>query len=134
MLKCAESEVPIVICARSNSYFGKVPPIKRMLDSGVEIAIGTDNAMLGDPDMRSEAAAFTDILVSQGGFAHDAMGPMLTNGRKILNTHNKIYVNAGMTADLTVLPYSGRFRMESLLQNRGLIFRYESKGMKTNEF
>jgi cytosine/adenosine deaminase-related metal-dependent hydrolase len=133
LLKCAESEVPIVVCARSNAYFGKVPPIKRMMDCGVDVAIGTDNAMLCSPDMRSEAASFMNVLTSQGGLASDVSGPMFSNGRKILYTQNKVSVHAGMRADLTVLPYSGEFRMDGLLQNRGLIFRYEARRNK-NEF
>jgi len=127
LLKCAESEVPIVVCARSNLYFGKVPPVKRMLDCGVDIAIGTDNAMLCEPEMRSEASAFMDVLSSQGGSADEIIGPLFKNGRKLLYSHNRICVSAGMPADLTVLPYDGKFRMEDILRNRGLIFRYEPK-------
>ena len=127
LLKCAESEVPIVVCARSNLYFGKVPPVKRMLDCGVDIAIGTDNAMLCEPEMRSEASAFMDVLSSQGGSADEIIGPLFKNGRKLLYSHNRICVSAGMPADLTVLPYDGKFRMEDILRNRGLIIRYEPK-------
>jgi len=124
LLKCAESEVPVVVCARSNLYFGKVPPVKRMLDCGVDVAIGTDNAMLCDPDMRSEASAFRDVLLSQGGSANDVVDPLFRNGRKILYPHNKIHTSVGMTADLTVLPCSGGSRIEDVLGNSGPIFRY----------
>ncbi|MDR2698153.1 MAG: amidohydrolase family protein [Candidatus Methanoplasma sp.] len=124
LLKCAEAEVPIVVCAGSNRYFKKTPPIKRMLDCGVDVAIGTDNAMLRGPDMRSEAAVFMDVLLSQGGSVDDVTDPMLKNGRKLLYPHNKIHVSVGTAADLTVLPCSGGFRMDRVLQNRDPIFRY----------
>ncbi|MCL1811510.1 MAG: amidohydrolase family protein [Methanomassiliicoccaceae archaeon] len=127
LLKCAEAEVRVVVCTRSNQYFGKVPPIKRMLDCGVDVAIGTDNAMLCDTDMRSEALAFRDVLVSQGGSADDVMEPMLTTGRKILYPHNKIHISVGMTAELTVLPCRGAFRMDDILRNREPVFRYRPK-------
>ncbi|MDR0309550.1 MAG: amidohydrolase family protein [Candidatus Methanoplasma sp.] len=125
LLKCAESEVPVVVCARSNLYFSKTPPIKRMLDCGVDIAIGTDNAMFGGPDMRLEASAFRGVLLSQGGSADDIVGPLFRNGRKILYPHNKICVAAGMKADLSVFPCSGEFRIEEMLQSSGPVFRYE---------
>ena len=124
ILKCAETDVPIVVCARSNSFFRLIPPIKRMMDCGVDIAIGTDNAMLCDPDMRSEASAFRDVLLKQGGSEEDIIAPMLTNGRKLLYPNNKIYVTAGMTADLTVLPYAGEFRINGILTCKDSIFRY----------
>ncbi|MCL2032668.1 MAG: amidohydrolase family protein [Methanomassiliicoccaceae archaeon] len=124
LLKCAETEVPIVVCARSNLYFKKMPPVKRMFDCGADVAIGTDNAMFGGPDMRSEASAFRDVLLSQGGSAEDVADPMFSNGRKILYPGNKIHISVGMPADLTVLPCSGRFDMNEILQNRGPIFRY----------
>jgi len=131
MLKCAESEVPVVVCARSNIYYKKVPPLKKMIDCGVDIAIGTDNAMLCNPDMRSEASAFRDILLSQGGSVDDITDPMFKNGRKILYPHNKIHVSVGMTADLTVLPCAGEFRIEDILRNRDLIYRYEPEKEET---
>lgn len=31
-LKCADADIPIVICPRSNAYFGKVPKILSMLE------------------------------------------------------------------------------------------------------
>jgi len=130
LLKCAETDTPIVVCARSNLFFGKKPPIKRMMDCGVDIAIGTDNAMFGEPDMRLEASAFTDIFLQQGGTADDVLGPMFINGRKILYPGNKIHVSEGMSAVLTVLPCSEEFRMGEILRNRDPVFRYGPKGEK----
>jgi cytosine/adenosine deaminase-related metal-dependent hydrolase len=130
LLKCAEAEVPIVVCTRSNLYFGKVPPIKRMLDCGVDVAIGTDNAMLCEPDLRSEAGAFLNVLISQGGHINDVIDPMFRCGRKILYPHNKIHITVGTTADLAVLPYSGGFRMEGVLRDKGPAFRYEPNRSK----
>jgi hypothetical protein len=77
--------------------------------------------------MRSEASAFRDVLVSQGGSADDVMEPMLRVGRKILYPHNKIHVSAGMTAELTVLPCSGEVCMDGILRNRGPVFSYRPK-------
>ncbi|MBS3790710.1 MAG: amidohydrolase family protein [Candidatus Thermoplasmatota archaeon] len=51
---CAEQEVPIVICPRSNMFFGKIPDIPKMLDSGVTLSLGTDNAMITNSNMFRE--------------------------------------------------------------------------------
>lgn len=124
LLKCAEQEVPVVVCARSNRYFGIVPPIKRMIDCGVDVAIGTDNAMLCGPDMRSEAAVFGEILASQGGNFNDVLDCMVKNGRKILYPHNKIILSERTPADLVVLPCSPGDDVEHILRSKRHIFRY----------
>ena len=127
LLKCAETEVPIVICARSNLYFKRTPPIKRILNSGVDIALGTDNAMLCEPNFRAEASVFKDILVSQGGDAEDVIGPTFIQGRKILYPDNRVYLSVGMVADLTILPYRKKFTIDGILDCKEEIFRYTTK-------
>lgn len=67
LLKCAEAEVPVVVCPTSNRYFGKEPPIARAQACGVDLGIGTDNGMLCRPDMVSEAAEFVRVARAQGG-------------------------------------------------------------------
>jgi len=85
MAKCAEAEVPVVVCPTSNAYFGKIPPAARMLDNGVEISIGTDNGMLCEPDMIGEARALSQILQSQGGDPADAWKSLSGFPSKLLN-------------------------------------------------
>jgi cytosine/adenosine deaminase-related metal-dependent hydrolase len=123
--KCAETEVPVVICAGSNTYFGKVPPIKRMLDCGADVAIGTDNAMIRRPDLRSEAALFRDILVSQGGDPEDVWKALLRTGRNILYSEKEMYLSAGKPADITVLPCNGGLSANGVLDNREKISRFD---------
>ena len=46
-LKAVKSaEISIVVCPRSNSYFGNLPPLTKMLELGIDIGFGTDNGML----------------------------------------------------------------------------------------
>lgn len=66
IVKCAEAEVPIVVCPTSNAYFGKVPPIARAEFLGADLAIGTDNGMLRSPDMVDEASRFVAVACAQG--------------------------------------------------------------------
>ncbi|MCQ2071191.1 MAG: amidohydrolase family protein [archaeon] len=58
---CRDNDVPIVICPRSNRFFGKTTPVKRMVQADVDLALGTDNAMLCSPDLRPEAALMSDL-------------------------------------------------------------------------
>ncbi len=55
----ADEGVPIVLCPRSNAFFGKMPSIPLMLEKGIKLMLGTDNGMLCAPDMfREMEAAF----------------------------------------------------------------------------
>ncbi|MBI5001277.1 MAG: amidohydrolase family protein [Euryarchaeota archaeon] len=51
---CAGLEIPVVVCPRSNAFFGTRPPMERMLAAGITIALGTDNAMLARPNIWEE--------------------------------------------------------------------------------
>ncbi|MEF8832502.1 MAG: amidohydrolase family protein [Candidatus Thermoplasmatota archaeon] len=51
---CAEHDVPVVICPRSNMFFGKIPDIPKMLESGVTLSLGTDNAMITNSNIFRE--------------------------------------------------------------------------------
>lgn len=100
--KCADAGVPVVVCARSNLYFGLVPPIKDMLDAGVRVAVGTDNAMICSADSGAELDAFADVLMSQGGERPDAVRCLAEGGKKILNDSANIGLKAGAEADISV--------------------------------
>jgi len=55
----ADADIPVAVCCRSNFLLGVAssgenPPIREMVDAGVEILIGTDNVMFVQPDMMQE--------------------------------------------------------------------------------
>lgn len=52
----ADQGVPIVICPRSNRFFGIKTPVMQMIEAGCHLAIGTDNGMLQDGDLMQELA------------------------------------------------------------------------------
>ena len=108
MRMCADHNVPIVSCPRSNMFFGIVPPLDRMISSGADVAIGTDNAMLCVPDMREEAKAFLEILERKGCDSHHMVHSLLVNCRKVLYGRYGLNMQVGMPADITVFPSSGR--------------------------
>lgn len=51
----AEARVPVVLCPRSNALFGRAPPAREMLDLGVGLALGSDNAMFHELDVLLDA-------------------------------------------------------------------------------
>ncbi len=54
MRKVAEAGIPVVVCPSSNMFFGKIPPVRRMMDAGIKVALGTDNLMLNPPSILRE--------------------------------------------------------------------------------
>jgi len=44
--KVKAAGIAIVVCPRSNAYFGNLPPLERMIDLGIDLGFGTDNGML----------------------------------------------------------------------------------------
>lgn len=120
MRKCADAGVPIVVCARSNRFFGIVPPIKRMLNAGCDVALGTDNAMLCGPDMRPEAAEFASVLSAQGGDPSDVWRCLVEGGKKILNQPSLIALAKKTEEEIVVLPCPGG-SPESALASGGAV-------------
>lgn len=103
--RCADENVPISICPSSNLYFGMVPPVARMLDAGVDVCLGTDNAMLfPSADIFTEARVLSGLLETQGRDPMAAYGILIACGHKVLY-HDPITPHeTGSTADITVFP------------------------------
>ena len=95
MRKCADRDVPVVVCATSNLYFGKVPPISRMVSAGLTLSVGTDNAMLCPPDILREASVFTSVATEQGCPSDVGYGALFVGGSKCLITRSRIGFNIG---------------------------------------
>ena len=49
--RVSEEGIPIVVCLRSNAFFSLKPDVELMKKVGVELLIGTDNAMLNTPNI-----------------------------------------------------------------------------------
>ncbi len=69
---CADREIPIVICPRSNWLLGVAgssarPPVQRMLSLGCRIYLGTDNVMFVQPNMLQEMAFLSVVYRFPGG-------------------------------------------------------------------
>jgi cytosine/adenosine deaminase-related metal-dependent hydrolase len=49
-----ENNIPIVICPRSNDFFGLKTNFKLLKQMGIDLMIGTDNAMINTPNILDE--------------------------------------------------------------------------------
>jgi cytosine/adenosine deaminase-related metal-dependent hydrolase len=54
ILTVKENKIPIVICPRANSFYGLKPNYKLLKNVGINIILGTDNAMLNSPIILDE--------------------------------------------------------------------------------
>ncbi|MDR0981047.1 MAG: amidohydrolase family protein [Methanocalculaceae archaeon] len=64
--EAADRNIPLVICPRSNWILGGTdiatrPPIRKMIDAGCTLWLGTDNVMFAAPDMFAECAFLTTV-------------------------------------------------------------------------
>ncbi len=102
--RCAQLDVPVVVCARSNMFFGMVPPLARMVQHHVVVALGTDNAMISMPDMFVEAEFVGRLLRQQGISRLDCVLSMVaSNGRKIINQSPLMEIVPDRPMDLMVV-------------------------------
>jgi cytosine/adenosine deaminase-related metal-dependent hydrolase len=101
---CAQESIPIVVCPRSNLFFGKMPPLKEMIEAGVTLALGTDNAMFSVPDMLTEMEFAGRLLRHQGIRNVDCVIDMaVKTGRKILNQKVAIGIEPDSPCDFMVV-------------------------------
>lgn len=102
--RCAQLDMPVVVCPRSNMFFGMAPPLARMIKAGVTVALGTDNAMISMPDLFVEMEFVGRLLRQQGIGRLDCVLPMaFSNGRKIINRGQLLEFEPDRACDLMVV-------------------------------
>ena len=101
---CAENDVPIVVCPRSEVFFGHIPDIPKMLEKGVTLALGTDNAMLNSPYSLLREMEFAYKISKLKGWvdAKEILRMVLQNPRKVLNVGDDICLGLGKDANFIV--------------------------------
>jgi len=81
--KVKENNIPIVICPRSNSFFGMKPKYELLKKIGLTLLIGTDNCMINTPNILEEIAFIrsqTNVFSLEKLFDLATISP-----RKVLN-------------------------------------------------
>jgi cytosine/adenosine deaminase-related metal-dependent hydrolase len=77
----ADRDIPVVVCPRSNRFFGNKTPIRALVHAGCHVAIGTDNGMLQDGDLLQELALLRQW---DPGLPEELLLRMLTFGGRAL--------------------------------------------------
>lgn len=70
----ADARVPVALCPRSNARFGAFPDWRAMLDEGVRLSLGSDNAMLHELGVLHDAR----LLAARGMARKDALALALS--------------------------------------------------------
>ncbi|MEM2943670.1 MAG: amidohydrolase family protein [Methanomassiliicoccales archaeon] len=105
---CAHEGIPVVICPRSNMLFGKIPPISKMIEKGVKIALGTDNAMFVLPDVLQEMEFAARLLRQQGlKDLNGLLKSIIETGREISGISDKVEFSEGEVCDFMVIESKG---------------------------
>jgi cytosine/adenosine deaminase-related metal-dependent hydrolase len=108
---CTSANVAIVVCCRSNLFFGREPPLAEMVRSGATVALGTDNAMICLPDILLEMEFAGRLLRKQGITNLRPVFDMATeNGRKLLNEKSPMTIDGiepGQPCDFMVIRSHG---------------------------
>ncbi|MCX6688796.1 MAG: amidohydrolase family protein [Methanoregula sp.] len=94
--ECADREIPVVVCPRSNWILGvtttsRHPPVKKMLEHKCTVLLGTDNVMFVPPDMFSEMAFLLTVYHSEPREIVRAavQGSMLTGSSSFIEKGNR---------------------------------------------
>ena len=101
--RCADAGVGIVVCPRSNVFFGKIPDIPRLLRHGLTVYLGTDNAMVNAPSILREMEFAYKISRLRGGASARDIVAMALRGRRGLSDPSNVGVRTGDPANLVVL-------------------------------
>jgi len=105
----AAVRVPVVVCPRSNEFFGIQLDIPRMLAAGLTLALGTDNGMVCKPDMIEEVKAAFRLSMARGGITPlDALRMGTVLGRKVLKAEGNTTAGAESEQDFTVVRAQGK--------------------------
>ncbi len=100
LVECADQGVPVVVCPRANDYFGLRPPVREMLDCGITVCLGTDNAMLASPDI------FEEMRFLAGNFKlsqSEVLSIVFENGGKVLNSLPGLQATNGKGPDILAI-------------------------------
>jgi cytosine/adenosine deaminase-related metal-dependent hydrolase len=98
--RVADAGIAVAVCPRSNwRWLRRLPDLGSMLDLGIPVALGTDNAMLGPCDVLAEARALREMRPQLA--AMDALRMLTEHGWRALGLRA---LAPGSPAELLVFP------------------------------
>lgn len=105
--RTADAGVPVVVCPRSNAFFGLTPDLPRMLRAGLELRLGTDNAMINVPSVLREMDFAYRVARMRGEVPAREIVEMALRGRRLHDPKAACAIRVGEPADLVVLDIPG---------------------------
>ena len=100
LIRVKDNKIPVVLCPRSNSFFGIKPDVNLMKKVGVKIFLGTDNAMIVSPSIIDEIRLFMKEFKSLD--KTEILYDSTYGARKVLNQDCDI-LGSNSKADFVVL-------------------------------
>lgn len=107
----AKSGKTAVLNPRANANLGlPLPPIRELIEAGVNLALGTDNGMLNSPSMLAELDFTYKVAKSQYGNAVDPdpaeiLKMATVNVHEVLGDRYWGYLDEGAPADFMIIDY-----------------------------
>lgn len=100
LLRAAEEDIPVVVCPTANAFFGLQPDVDLMKDCGIQVLIGTDNAMISSLNVIDELKQIRKMATV---FSTEELLRMITyNPREFLGESSPL-LEVGSPADVVVL-------------------------------
>lgn len=106
----AEQKIPVVCCARTNCILADgLPPLDKMIELKMQLALGTDNLMFSSPDMFREMDWFSRLARGQSGQADiisskEVLSIATLGGARALGLEDRLgSLEAGKAASFIVL-------------------------------
>ena len=89
LIRVEDEHIPIVLCPRSNAFFNLKTNLELMKEIGIELMLGTDNAMINSPNVLEELIYLDN---TSNIFSIQELLKMITyNPRKALNLDDCIH-------------------------------------------
>jgi len=83
-----DNNIPVVVCPRSNMFYCLKPNLSLLKKHGVDLLVGTDNAMISSPSVLDEIRYIRTVSKE---FSTEELLTMITYGaRKVLNVDDSI--------------------------------------------
>lgn len=101
--RCAEEGIPVAVTPRSQAFFGRLPDLVGMAAAGLDLMLGTDNAMLATPSLLTEMEFAYQVGRLHGGLSPDRVLAMAYGGAKLLTEPPSIHILEGNPCRLLVL-------------------------------
>ncbi len=112
----AAAGIPVVVCPRSTHRFTKAPPVMEMVRAGIDLRVGTDNAMLQGPSVLDEVAFLLSLPENGELDPLEALSWALPPA-KGSNTGGDFGVSIG-SQDLAVLTFEGADPLDILRKDQ----------------